>query len=209
MPLGENIKKYRKLRGLTQADLAERANISRSYLADVERNRYHPSISTLLEIASALNVSLAELFGLPENFELYERLRLILMELSEGPINNRQFPSNVVMAIKNEAEYIKKIYNVEFEYTPDGISEICYKVNDDYFTVEIIRMLERVKEKTTIPPWATKKDVRDFKKMLEEDVPVMFDGVPLDDEDREKVKKVLEAIFWDAKKKNKRKSIED
>jgi len=64
-------------------------------------------------------------------------------------------------------------------------------------------------EQTSIPDWATSKDKRDFKKMLEEDAPVMFDGVPLDEEDREKVLKVMEAIFWDAKKRNKRKPIDD
>ena len=63
--------------------------------------------------------------------------------------------------------------------------------------------------RTNIPSWATKKDIRDFKRMLEEDAPVMFDGVPLDDEDREKVLKVMEAIFWDAKKRNKRKPVEE
>ena len=62
---------------------------------------------------------------------------------------------------------------------------------------------------TNIPSWATRKDIRDFKKMLEEDAPVMFDGVPLDEEDKEKVLKVMEAIFWDAKKRNKRKPVED
>jgi transcriptional regulator with XRE-family HTH domain len=61
----------------------------------------------------------------------------------------------------------------------------------------------------TIPSWATRKDVRDFKKMLEEDAPVMFDGVPLDEEDREKVMRVMEAIFWDAKKQNKRKPTDE
>lgn len=62
---------------------------------------------------------------------------------------------------------------------------------------------------TPIPKWATRKDIRDFKKMLEEDAPVMFDGIPMDEEDREKVMRVLEAIFWDAKKKNKRKPVEE
>ncbi|GIQ62116.1 hypothetical protein PACILC2_06840 [Paenibacillus cisolokensis] len=59
------------------------------------------------------------------------------------------------------------------------------------------------------PSWASSRDKRDFKRMLEEDAPVMFDGVPLDDEDKEKVLKVMEAIFWDAKKKNKRKPINE
>jgi transcriptional regulator with XRE-family HTH domain len=60
-----------------------------------------------------------------------------------------------------------------------------------------------------IPSWATSKDKRDFKKMLEEDAPVMFDGVPLDEEDKEKIKRVIEAMFWDAKRQNKRKPIKD
>lgn len=41
--------------------------------------------------------------------------------------------------------------------------------------------------------------------MLEEDPEVMFDGVPMDEDDRERVIQVLEALFWDAKKRNKRK----
>lgn len=57
-----------------------------------------------------------------------------------------------------------------------------------------------------IPAWATGRDVVDFKKMLLEDVPVMFDGVPLDDDDRERVLRVMEAIFWDAKRKHRRRS---
>lgn len=64
-------------------------------------------------------------------------------------------------------------------------------------------------EESKTPQWATAKDKRDFKKMLEDDAPIMFDGVPLDDEDKEKMLKVMEAIFWDAKKKNKRKPIDE
>lgn len=69
-----------------------------------------------------------------------------------------------------------------------------------------------IKESATpyeVPSWATTKDKRDFKKMLEEDTEIMFDGVPLDNEDKEKVLKVLEAVFWDAKKINKRKPIDE
>jgi len=54
------------------------------------------------------------------------------------------------------------------------------------------------------PEWATPKDKRDFKKMLEDDEPIMFDGVPLEEEDKEKIKRVMEAMFWDAKEKNKK-----
>ncbi len=64
MSLGVNIKKIRKIRGLTQIKLAELTNLSRSYLADVERDRYNPSVETLTLLADALNVSTDYLLGL-------------------------------------------------------------------------------------------------------------------------------------------------
>lgn len=72
MSLGERIKKLRKEKGLTQLQLAEKANMSRTYVADVERNRYNPSIETLKSIADALNVDPADL--LSENKLPYYKL---------------------------------------------------------------------------------------------------------------------------------------
>lgn len=57
----------------------------------------------------------------------------------------------------------------------------------------------------SIPPWATAKDKRDFKKMLEDDGELMFDGIPLNQEDKQRIKDVLTGLFWEAKKMNKRK----
>jgi len=56
------------------------------------------------------------------------------------------------------------------------------------------------------PSWATPKDRRDFKKMLEDDGDLMFDGVPIDKEDRKRVMDVLTGLFWEAKHMNKRKN---
>ncbi|AET70771.1 putative transcriptional regulator [Desulfosporosinus orientis DSM 765] len=58
---------------------------------------------------------------------------------------------------------------------------------------------------SSIPPWATAKDKRDFKKMLEDDGDLMFDGVPINQEDRIRVLDVLTGLFWEAKHMNKRK----
>lgn len=59
------------------------------------------------------------------------------------------------------------------------------------------------KSSSEIPSWATTKDIRDFKELLEDEEPIMFDGVPISSEDKEKIKRVMEAMFWDAKAKNK------
>ncbi|HEY8390663.1 MAG TPA: helix-turn-helix transcriptional regulator [Clostridia bacterium] len=62
MAIGNNIKKYRIAQKMTQKELAEKANISRSYLADVENGRYNPSIEVLRAIAQALNIPIDEFF---------------------------------------------------------------------------------------------------------------------------------------------------
>ncbi|OPG94230.1 transcriptional regulator [Chryseobacterium mucoviscidosis] len=59
------------------------------------------------------------------------------------------------------------------------------------------------------PEWATYKDRRDFKKMLEDEDDLMFDGIPLDDEDKKRIKDVLTGLFWEAKQMNKRKKTND
>lgn len=61
MSIGDRIKKFRKENRLTQIELAKSANISRSYLADIENNRYNASVDVLKAIAAALDISLSEI----------------------------------------------------------------------------------------------------------------------------------------------------
>ncbi|KWX77017.1 hypothetical protein AMQ84_13675 [Paenibacillus riograndensis] len=78
------------------------------------------------------------------------------------------------------------------------------KLIADYFNKPLNYFTdEDTTEITETPDWATNKDKRYFKKLLEEDEPIMFDGVPVSEEDKEKIKRVMEAMFWDAKEKNK------
>jgi SOS-response transcriptional repressor LexA/DNA-binding XRE family transcriptional regulator len=83
MGMGYRIKKIRNIRGFTQQELAALANISRSYLADVERNRYNPSLETLEKIADALNVSVERITGEAASSIIEDRLEEIGMTLDE------------------------------------------------------------------------------------------------------------------------------
>jgi transcriptional regulator with XRE-family HTH domain len=60
--LGRNIKFYRSQRRLSQADLAERAGISITFLSNVERGNNFPLAGTLCGLAKALDVEVFELF---------------------------------------------------------------------------------------------------------------------------------------------------
>jgi len=55
------VKEWRDRRGLTQEQLAEKAGISRGYLARLETARQDPKLSTLEKIAKALKVDVAKL----------------------------------------------------------------------------------------------------------------------------------------------------
>lgn len=60
--LGKNIKLLRARRGLSQADLAERADISITFLSNIERGIKFPQPNMLSKIAIALGVEVNELF---------------------------------------------------------------------------------------------------------------------------------------------------
>jgi transcriptional regulator with XRE-family HTH domain len=60
--LGGRIQFYRKKRLLSQAALAERANISITFLSNIERGIKYPTSETLSGIANGLGVEVCALF---------------------------------------------------------------------------------------------------------------------------------------------------
>lgn len=62
--IGLNVAYYRKLKGLTQLQLAELVNISRTHMSNIEAPNMPTSISldTLFDIAEALEIEITDLF---------------------------------------------------------------------------------------------------------------------------------------------------
>ena len=61
--LANNMRKYRKVRGLTQAKLAEKINSATTYITTIETGKKYPSPTMLEKIAKALNVDPPDLFA--------------------------------------------------------------------------------------------------------------------------------------------------
>jgi len=59
---GQNIRRFRKRKGLSQEKLAEKMNISTNYLSDVERGKNLGSPNLLVRLAAALEIEVFELF---------------------------------------------------------------------------------------------------------------------------------------------------
>lgn len=73
--MGRNIAYHRRKQGLTQSQVAKKANISVSCLSNIEKNSgvvpYSPSIATLYDVAHSLGVKLTDLFPRPTDIEVF------------------------------------------------------------------------------------------------------------------------------------------
>lgn len=89
--IGMKLKKYRKESGLTQLQVAEKANISRSHYASLESDKYNPSLETLNNIASVLNINVTillndneDLLNEKDNRSIEKDLKAIMDEFRDG-----------------------------------------------------------------------------------------------------------------------------
>jgi transcriptional regulator with XRE-family HTH domain len=101
--LGKNIKLFRFHRELSQADLANKANISITFLSDIERGNKWPYPDTLTNIAKALNVPAYELFKLDEDMP------------PEAKNTMTQFSQDITRTINETLEVVYKKYNVQMK----------------------------------------------------------------------------------------------
>ena len=59
--LGENLKRLRLKKKLSQGDLSKSMAVNRAYISNIENGRMNPTLSTLEKIACALGISSSEL----------------------------------------------------------------------------------------------------------------------------------------------------
>ena len=63
MDIGEKLRLLRIRRGLTQEDMADRCELSKGFISQVERNLASPSIATLTDMLECLGSSLSQFFS--------------------------------------------------------------------------------------------------------------------------------------------------
>ena len=62
--IGERMRLLLKKRGMSQAQFADKINMSKCWTSNVINNRYDPSVPTLIKIAKALDITLDDLCGI-------------------------------------------------------------------------------------------------------------------------------------------------
>jgi len=91
--IGERIKKLRLQHGMSLTELAERADIAKSYISSIERNiQSNPSIQVLEKIAAVFNTTAENLLsGSSDPVEADNEWMQILKEAMSSGVSKEEF----------------------------------------------------------------------------------------------------------------------
>ncbi len=59
--LGENLKRIRTEKGISQGDIVRELGMPRSFVSSIENGRTNPTLATIAKLAKAIGVSVGEL----------------------------------------------------------------------------------------------------------------------------------------------------
>lgn len=59
--LGNNLKRIRTEKGISQGDIARELEVSRSFISNIENGKTNPTLSTISKLAKTVGVSVSEL----------------------------------------------------------------------------------------------------------------------------------------------------
>lgn len=87
--LGANVRKYRKIAGLTQEELAEIIGCSNSHIGQIENGRGVPSLDTMVKIANALGVMIDQFVVADSEYPELIYLHEISAKIKSYPLKKR------------------------------------------------------------------------------------------------------------------------
>ncbi|MDB5053258.1 MAG: ansR3 [Bacilli bacterium] len=187
------VREVRREKNIPGTEVAELLNITPQYYYEIERGKKRLSAEMAARLAEYFGVTVDYLLGVSE----YRFGRQMIIDTDKHVIREstaqeekNYLESNKIYAVRNALK--DKIEEVHEENDPDEVI--------------IAKELESIKE--SYPHLSRSRDIKDLKKFLEQSE-IMFDGVPMTDEDKARIQGYMESMFWDAKQKNKRKKTTD
>ncbi|WCK53881.1 helix-turn-helix transcriptional regulator [Aneurinibacillus sp. Ricciae_BoGa-3] len=201
--LGNRLRSAREKVGLKQIQVKERTGINNKTLSGYENGVSEPDLESLKTLAALYKVSYDWLLNGESNAKSNDDDQKINLHTFSSRLKNGFHDKNITIEQAAEEcdvspEYITQLMN-EPKRLP-GATTLFNLANLLGVTPDYLGGF-------TDDPAGTSANTprpKDMAEFLDREE-VMFQGVPLTDEDKEKVKNVLAAVFMDAKKRNKRK----
>ncbi|CAM3285696.1 HTH cro/C1-type domain-containing protein [Flavobacterium longum] len=110
--IGDNVKKFRELKGFTREQMADYLNLSVSAYGNIERNKTDLTVSRIQQIAEILEVDLAQTL----NFDASQVFNITHNEVIQGmhsKVENHNHPDEYkekyIKMMENEIARLKKL----------------------------------------------------------------------------------------------------
>lgn len=140
--LSKNIALYRRKKGYTQKELAEKTGLSRSFISQIENNTNNPSDDTLYKISKVLDISIGQLKG-EYNSENFSILNLLIDLTDSSTIRWKKIKdlSNIY-----ESLYIVEIDSTTYKLYVNYIGDTKNLFDDDGFSNDVMLEISDSKE---------------------------------------------------------------
>ncbi len=134
--IGNKIKNLRNQNGLTQQELADRTEVTKGFISQVERGQTAPSVSTLADIIECLGSNLADFFNEDEDpqivfkpedcFEKTDKDGNSTVWLVPNAQRNKMEPILVTLKPKSGLSFDKPHEGEEFGYVAEGAVKLTF-----------------------------------------------------------------------------------
>lgn len=136
MNIGEKIKRLRLENSLTQEELANRCELSKGFISQLERDMTSPSITSLVDILESLGTNLTEFFSEDEEekivFEIADHFETIDDDLKYElqwivPNAQKNMMEPILLTIEPGGQYMDDTphQGEEFGYVLSGVVQVC------------------------------------------------------------------------------------
>ena len=172
MDIGAKIRDLRLASDLTQEELAERADLTKGFISQLERDLTSISLDSFMDILAALNVNITEFFATdttPVVFTKDDRANLeeqgvnSFTLLIPGATNRRMEPALVTLKEGEKTPALDPFQGEEFGFVLQGrvavhLGKAVYKIKEGecfYFNAGKEHHLENIWKRDAVILWVT------------------------------------------------------
>lgn len=143
MEIGNRIKQLRVTQGLTQEELAERSELTKGFISQIERDLTSPSVDSLLDILEALGTTPESFFAREENEQIVfrkedyfesenEELGYFIKWIVPNAQKNEMEPTLITINPEGKTKNIPPYDGEEFGYVIKGNVTLVYGNDEKY-----------------------------------------------------------------------------